>query len=259
MRYSERALLAGKTRCGKTTLARLLFSQMTGCRRIIANVKGRVQVGVPPVSDVAAIDWAAPVINWVPATFDRREFEWFYAECWAHRGPPSILWDDELSAVTSPNWAPDGWMMIQQQGGEWGFGHINCGQRLLNVKVEARTEAEEVFIWPGLSRSDLDWLAPEIGEVDGREITGFDLAARLRDLAGRYPAPPGSPVPSHAFLRWLRATGQLDDCEPLDAGWVDAPLHDVRTTSFEPSAPEDGAIDDAVDDDEHAETALDPD
>lgn len=244
MRFNERALLVGKTRSGKTTFERYLLAHMR-CRRILANVKGRMDVGVPPVSELSSIDWAAPVINWVPPSFDRRVFADFYMACWQHRGPPTVLADDELAAVTSPGYAPDGWLLIQQQGGEWDFGHINCAQRCKNIKMEARTEAEEFYIWCGLSQPDLDWLADEISEVDGQPFSGYDLRRRLEELAGRYPAPPGSSVASHAFLRWSRASGELDDCAPLDPGWVDAPLLQVARRSSRPSAPVEEPIRDA--------------
>lgn len=234
MRYNERALIVGKTRSGKSTFARYLFAHLTGARRIVANVKGRLDLGVEPVSDVRAIDWSAPVINWVPPSFRRDIFEDFYLAVWAHRGPPTVVWDDENAAVTSKSYAPDGWLLIQQQGGEWNMGHIVVAQRCLENKMEARTEAEEFYIWPGLSQPDLDWLAAEISEVDGDPFDGQGLRRRLRELAERYPAPPGSPVASHAFLRWVRATGELDDCEPLDPGWVTASLRGATPAAATP-------------------------
>lgn len=250
MRYDERALIVGKTRSGKSTFARYLFAHFTGARRILCNVKGKMDLGVPPVSDPDAIDFAAPVINWVPASFDRGLFAYFYEVCWAHRGVPTVMWDDELSAVTSPSYAPDGWMMIQQQGGEWGFGKLNVAQRCKNVKMEARTEAEEILIFADLSRPDLDWLADEIGTVDGEPINGWWLQRRFRELAARYPAPPGSPVSTHGFLRWVRASGALDDCEPLHPGWVDARLSPPRASSRQPSASAPASLDLASDEHE---------
>ena len=232
---------------------------MHGCRRIVANVKGKLDAGAPPVSDVYAIDWSAPIINWVPSSFRREVFEEFYAAAWEHRGPPTLMWDDELSAVTSPSWAPDGWMMIQQQGGEWQFGKLNVAQRCKNIKMEARTEAEEFCIFADLSAPDLDWLADEIGEVDGRPMTGYDLRRMHRELAGEYPAPPGSPVSTHAFLRWIRSSGELQRCAPLDAGWVDAPLLQPRSSSRAPSTLEESPVDVAGDDERELETTVDND
>lgn len=253
MRYNERALVVGKTRSGKSTFARYLFAHMTGCRRIVANVKGKLDAGAPPVSDVAMIDWGAPIINWVPASFRRDVFEDFYMAAWAHRGVPTILWTDENAAVTSPGWAPDGWMLIQQQGGEWEFGHLVVAQRCKNNKMEARTEAEEFYIFADLSQPDLDWIADEIGEVDGQPISGYYLRQRLRALAAAYPAPAGSPVSTHAFLRWTRASGLLEDCAPLDPGWVGAPLLQPRATSRAASAADEGAIDQQADDGDELE------
>lgn len=225
MRFDQRCLLVGKTRSGKSTLARYFFLHFTGVRRIVVNVKGRLDLGVEPTYHVAAIDWTAPVVNYVPRSFRREVFEELYAAAWAHRNVPTILWLDEAAAVTSASYAPDHLLVIQQQGGEWGVGHLVCAQRCKNIKMELRTEAEEFYIFPGLSQPDLDWLADEIAEVDGRPFTGQDLRARLRELQGAHG--------DHAFLRWVRATNQLADCAPLDPGWVNATFHDVAGTSHE--------------------------
>lgn len=243
MRYNERALLVGKTRSGKSTFALYLCVHFKGCRIIVVNVKGRLDIGVEPVHNVADIDWSQRVINFVPASFGRDVFEELYAAAWAHRGVPTIIWLDEAAAVTSPGYAPDHLLVVQQQGGEWDMGHCVCAQRCKNIKMELRTEAEEFYIWPGLSQPDLDWLADEIGEIDGEPFDGQDLRIRLRELAKLYPAPPGSPVSSHAFLWWRRATGELVDCEPLDPGWLNARLVNVAATSSQAPADENDAID----------------
>lgn len=236
MRYNGRALLVGPTQTGKTTFARYLFSHLDGARRVLVNVKGRVELGVPKVSDPHAIDWSAPVIDWVPASFHRDTFADFYAALWEHRGPPTVVWTDEGAAVTSASYAPDGLLLVQQQGAEWNMGHIVCAQRCRNVKMELRTEADELYIWPGLSQPDLDWLAAEISEVDGHPFNGHDLRRRLRELAQTYPAPEGENC--HACLRWRRGGSVLEDCEPLDPRWVGAPLRAPRATSRAPSTPE---------------------
>lgn len=238
MRYDHRALIVGKTRSGKSTFARYLFAHFVGVRRLVVNVKGRLDIGVAPVHDVAAIDWSAPIVNFVPRSFDRQVFEDLYAAAWAHRNIPTVIWLDEAAAVTSANAAPDSLLVVQQQGGEWGVGHVVCAQRCKNIKMELRTEAEEIYIFvPPPSQADLQWLADEIDVADVEEFTVQDLRARLRDLHATYG--------DNAFLRWTRATGQLEDCEPLDAGWVDAPLHKAarpRSTSSQATAPNDGPV-----------------
>jgi hypothetical protein len=240
VRFNGRALLVGKTETGKTTFARYLFHHFDGCRRVLVNVKGRVDVGVPKVADPGSIDWTAPLIDWVPPSFQRGVFEAFYEALWQHRGVPTVVWTDEGAAITSASYAPDGLVLVQQQGAEWDMGHIVCAQRCRNIKMELRTEADEFYIWPGLSQPDLDWLAAEISEVDGQQFAGWDLRRRLRELEETYPAAEGENC--HAFLRWRRSGSVLEDCEPLDPGWVGAPLAQPRATSKQPGAAGEEAI-----------------
>lgn len=229
MRHSDRALVVGKTTGGKSTFARYLCAHFTGVRIVLVNVKGKLDVGPPPVYDVGAIDWSQRVINFVPRSFNRDVFEELYAAIWAHRTVPTIVWLDEAAAVTSASYAPDHLLIVQQQGAEWGVGHIVVAQRCKNIKMELRTEAEEIYIFvPPPSQADLQWLADEIGEVDGHELTVHELRARLRRLH--------TEQGDYAFLRWVRSSGQLDECAPLDPGWVAVTLSDVHTTSTQAAA-----------------------
>lgn len=238
MRFNHRALIVGKTLSGKSTFARYLFGHFTGVRRVVVNVKGRLDIGIEPVHDVARIDWAAPLVNFVPRSFDRDLFEELYAGVWAHRNVPTIVWLDEAAAVTSASWAPDHLLVVQQQGAEWGVGHLVCAQRCKNIKMELRTEAEEIYVFcPPPSQADLQWLADEMDVHGYEEFTVHDLRARLRDVHATHG--------DHAFLRWIRATAELQDCAPLDAGWVDAPLRNVtrrRGRSSQPTVRDPGAV-----------------
>lgn len=235
MRWNDRTLIVGKTTGGKSTFARYLCAHFTGARVVVINVKGKLDVGVPPVHDVMAIDWSARVVNFVPTTFRRELFEELYAAIWAHRNVPTVVWLDEAAAVTSASYAPDHLLIVQQQGAEHGVGHVVVAQRCKNIKMELRTEAEEVFIFvPPPSQADLQWLAEEIGEVDGEEFTAHDLRRRLRELHAEHG--------DYSFLRWVRATGELDDCAPLDPGWVNATLIDVAATSSQAPALDESEI-----------------
>jgi hypothetical protein len=69
--YDQRVFLVGKTQSGKSTLARRIFGSMTGCQRVLIDPKGQESAGVDPVRSVAAIDWSAPVIHYIPARLDR--------------------------------------------------------------------------------------------------------------------------------------------------------------------------------------------
>lgn len=207
--FNDRVLIVGKTQSGKTTFARYLFSQFTGTRRILVNVKGRVKLGVVAVRDVERIDWAAPVIDFIPRTIERDVFEALYERIWA-AGGPCVVWLDEGAAVTGAGYAPVHLRVLQQQGAEPGIGHLVCVQRPVNCATELRTEAEHYFIFGLPSQIDLKVLADEMG-------VGVDeLGARIRQLRER--------EGEYSFLWWPRATGELVDCAPLDVRWVDAPI-----------------------------------
>lgn len=231
LRFNDRVLIVGKTQSGKSTFARYLFGRMTGARRVCVNVKGRVDVGVPPVSDPAAIDWSSPVVNFVPASFDRDVFEELYQRIRVVGGP-TVVWLDEAYGVTKSNYAPDALLIVQQQGAELGIGHLVCSQRPYNIAVPLRSEAEHVYMFvpPGTFR-DIECLAEEVGEQDGHAFTGRDLRDRLRALGER--------EGPHSFLWYCRATGELTDCAPIPAPLAAAPFRVTarrRPSSTPPAA-----------------------
>jgi hypothetical protein len=211
VRYNERAFIVGKTRSGKTTLARRLAAGFTGARRVIFDVKGRLgDLGAPTVRQPEQIDPALPVVRYVPATLERPVFERAYEAVWRLAGP-TVLWDDEAAVTTSSAWAPRYSDVYQQQGAELGKGRLVCSQRWQTVAVNLRSEAEHVFICgESLNRRDLEALAEEI------DRPADELRKRMRDVAAAHGP--------YAFLWWQRATDELADCAPLPPAWAHAPL-----------------------------------
>jgi hypothetical protein len=225
--YNQRALIVGKTQSGKTTFARHLFAGFTGARRLLVNVKREVDIGVPAVGDVAAIDWLAPVVDFIPRTLERDVFEQLYERIRAAPAP-RVVWLDEAAGPTGKGYAPVYLRVVQQQGGGLGIGHIVCTQRPVNIASELVTEAEHIFIFGLPGRLDLKYLADEM------RLPADYLAGRLEQVRARHPS--GDEKGSYAFVWWERATGELVDCAPLDAAWVTAPVAPTVLTGGASSA-----------------------
>lgn len=206
VRYHDRALVVGKTRSGKSVLARYLVGQMTGARRLLVNVKGLEQVGVAPVRSLEAIDWSAPVVDFIPPSMHDQVFADLYRAAF-ERGGPRVIWLDEAMGVTRANYAPEHLRLVQQQGAALGIGHVYCSQRPQNIATELKSEAEHIFICGTVfARRDLDALAVEMG------LSGDELSRRLRELHGDHG--------DFAFLWYERGSGELTDCAPLPEAWV---------------------------------------
>jgi hypothetical protein len=228
--YNDRCLILGKTTSGKSELARYLFSAFTGCRRVCVNVKGLADVGVPAVSDPGAVDWTAPVINFVPRSSKQELYEELYAGILAHGGP-TVVWLDEAFGPTTGNRAPDSLIMVQTQGAQRGIGHLVCSQRPENIAVPLRTEAEHVWIFvPPISYNDLEAIAREIAYLDDAPCGPRELADLLRSVQAKHGL--------YSSVWWNRATGELVECEPLPASVVGAPLQQPRAPAQRSSAQE---------------------
>jgi hypothetical protein len=232
--FNDRALIIGKTTSGKSTFARFLFGGMTGARRLLVNVKGLADVGVAPVSSVEAIDWTAPVVNYVPSTAAQEEYEALYQAILAHGGPTTV-WLDEAFGPTSGNKAPPSLLVVQQQGAGRGIGHLVCSQRPANIAVPLRTEAEHIFVFvPPISYDDLGALARELAEIDDAPAGPRELRELLREVQAAHG--------DYSFIWWHRGSGELIVCEPLSPALVGAPLPHPRAPRRQSSAPPPEAV-----------------
>lgn len=203
--YNDRTLIVGKTTSGKSVIAGYLIAAMTGCRRVVIDPKGMLQLGVEPVRDVARIDWAAPIIHYIPTRFTPDEYEELY-EAVFFAGGPMLVYTDESGGVgpTKAGFAPRYLTALQAQGAQLGMGHIYCAQRPKNIASELRTECEHCFlIGPPPPKIDIDTLAADLGVQGG----GTELTRRIREAReheGEY-----------AFLWYSRAGDELVTCAPI--------------------------------------------
>lgn len=201
--YNDRILVVGKTQSGKTHFTRRMFLAMTGARRFFIDPKGQGDVGVQATRSVAAIDWAADVVRYVPAQLDRGEYEELY-DALARAGGPMVIWLDEAMGPTTGSWQPAGMRIIVTQGAALGVGHWACSQRPVDIAANLRTEAEHIFMFvPTPHPLNLDALAPDVG-VPSRE-----LAERFRALHEQ--------EGEHSFLWYARSSHELLDCAPVPA------------------------------------------
>ena len=202
--YNDRVFVVGKTQSGKSTFARRLFGSMTGCRRVLIDPKAHESVpGVQPARAVAAIDWQAPVVHYIPSRLDRDELEELYNALW-QAGGPMVVWLDEAMGVTEKGWAPWGMRMIVQQGAARQIGHWACSQRPVEVWPGLRTEAEHYFMFvPQPHPLNIKAMAPIVGMPD------HELARRFVELHGH--------EGDYSFLWYSVADHELADCAPLPA------------------------------------------
>jgi hypothetical protein len=232
--FNDRSLFIGKTLSGKSTLARWFWGQMIGARRVCVNVKGSPGIGVPPVFDVGAIDWTAPVVNYVPREITPKAFEDLYAAILEHGGATNV-WLDEAYGPTTGSSAAPSLIRVQTQGASLGIGHTVCSQRPKDIAVPLRTEAEHIFmVVPPISYDDLGALAREVSYIDGQPCGPRELADMLREVQQQYG--------DHAAVWWQRGTGEIVVMEPLPPEEAHAPLPEAPAPSPQTSAPDESDV-----------------
>jgi hypothetical protein len=168
--FGQRVLAVGMNGSGKSELARYLFAQFR-CRKALVDPKGDWKIaGVPRLTlqarDEAGaraelerhLDPAAPVLHvrpaWLGRPGSREQLTALYDFLDGLPGPLHV-WTDEGYAVSNASWAPPGFLELQVGSRARGHGHTITSQRPRNIAVEARTEADHLFIFPPLDAEDL--------------------------------------------------------------------------------------------------------
>lgn len=209
IKFGERVLLAGRTRKGKSTLARFLTLGCQPCRTIICDPKGSeaMDIGVRPVRSAEELSehLRDPVVRWIPEAEKDILEDGFWA-IWQLPGPYLVV-VDEASLVSSAGWCPRGLRAIVTQGGEHRKMLIACTQRLAECAVVIRSQAEHTIVMvPTPIRRDLEAIEGHIGKP------ADEIKASLDGLRARYG--------DYAHIWHVEGEDELRECAPLPAGAI---------------------------------------
>lgn len=202
--YNQRTLCLGPTGSGKSEL---LNAQLSAFRvqRVVYDSKDEFSVaGAELVRDVAAIDWRAPLIHFVPGEDVRGDAQAFFAA--AFRQPRALLVAvHELADLCEyrAHATPPAVNRYIRQGRAHGKGLLGASQRPVEMPVSARSEPEHIFAFttPPLAPDDLDAVARMMGRSPAELLQ--HLSQAQRELG------------PFSFVYFDRATGALTLCPPL--------------------------------------------
>jgi hypothetical protein len=163
IRLSDRVLLVSKTGGGKTTLAGYIVEGLQPVRTIVVDPKDELELGVIKARTAAELDFVAPVIHYVPSSFEREDLEEAAQRIWNCPGPYICL-IDELAEISSPNYCPEGFRLGITQGRSKRKCFVACTQRLAESHPVFRSQAEHIIMLvPAPIELDLRTLAGHVG------------------------------------------------------------------------------------------------
>jgi hypothetical protein len=204
IRLSDRVLIAGQTGKGKTTFADYLVKGLQPVRVIVFDPKGELSFpGVEPcrTPDALAAAIHAPIVHYIPASFDRDQLEEACEIVWNTPGP-YVWWIDETSEVSSPSWCPAGLRLGVTQGRQAHKMVLALTQRLAEIHPVFRSQSEHIIIFtPAPIELDLKTVAGHVR----REARQLD--AELSSLHAEYG--------DFSHLWYVRDTDELRRCAPL--------------------------------------------
>lgn len=243
IRLSDRVLLVSMTGGGKTTLASYIIEGLQPVRTIVVDPKDEMELGVPKARSAAELDFAPPVVHYVPASFDRDELEEAARRIWRCPGP-YIVFIDEAAEISGPNYCPEGFRLLETQGRSKNKCSVVNTQRISEIHPVFRSQAEHVIVFvpspieldlktlagtvrrePPVLKDQLDSLAKECGEyshlwfVDhGKEMrrcAPLDLGGAPRGAPGAATEDPGEPRETASALE--AGEGASPPCDQSDS------------------------------------------
>lgn len=203
--YNQRTLVLGPTGCGKSTLLNVQLAMMR-CQRAVYDSKDEWAIpGVEPVrGDVDELDWRQPLVHYIPGDDARADCQRFFGR--AFERVHLVVAVHELADLCeyNANATPPAANRYIKQGRAWGRGLLAASQRPVEMPRAARTEAEHVFVFPGLDGEDLATVQTMVGErcAGGRPLAGLIDAHEQR-------------FGEHAFIYFDKPGRRYVLCPPL--------------------------------------------
>lgn len=179
LRASERIVIFGATRSGKTYLSRRIFGAVPPPRLVIDPKDDALATGgnfVVTFRDPARLP-DAPSIRWVPTDpMDSAAYDRLYQSVW-ESGRRWWVWLDEARHAAPARGKMPRWMVRHvTQGGGKGLGHLALNQRPVEIDPDLIAQAEHVVTFRLGYPPDIETVAAAIS------IPAADLRRRLGSL-----------------------------------------------------------------------------
>jgi len=184
-RRSDRLVVVGATRSGKSVLARRMFETMAPPRAVIDPKDDVDATGGGYRDRRVAVTFSDPrripdadVVRFVPRDpFDLDCYDPVYVGLFARRGV--FVWTDEAGIVAPAAGGPPGFRRLVTQGARFGIGHVALNQRPVDLDRALWANAEHIITFRVGDPDDVRRLsatgptAPKLLEDRLRALPGY--------------------------------------------------------------------------------------
>lgn len=160
---SDRSLVIGQTRSGKSVFARYNFDRARQ-QKIAIDVKREIVIpGAWYFSDPRDADWTQAVQVFRPKDpFGIDDYNAVYKQIFARRD--IYIWLDECAGPTDSNVTPKYLRLVLVQGASKKLCHQAVSQRPVDIHKALRTETAHIVLFPrGFSMEDMTIMAKHMG------------------------------------------------------------------------------------------------